>query len=112
MRLAGFVSLPDFFEMIDVLLVPSWEEPFGIVVLEAMASGIPVIASAAGGPLEIIRPGEGILVPPRDPKSLANAIRSVEPLRERIVREARSRVEKEFDIRNTIPKVDAFYRTL
>jgi glycosyltransferase involved in cell wall biosynthesis len=109
---SGFVSLPDFFEMVDVLLVPSWEEPFGIVLLEAMASGIPVIATAAGGPLEIIRPGEGILVPPRDPRSLANAIRSIEPLRERISREARLRVEKGFDIRNAIPKIDAFYRTL
>jgi len=111
-KLSGFVSLPDFFEIIDVLLVPSWEEPFGIVLLEAMASGIPVIASAAGGPREIIRPGEGILVPPRDPKSLANAIRSIEPLREQIAGAARLRVEKDFDIRNTIPKVEAFYRTL
>jgi L-malate glycosyltransferase len=111
-KFAGFVSLPDFFEMIDVLLVPSWEEPFGIVLLEAMASGIPVIASAAGGPREIIRPGEGVLVPPRDPRSLANAIRSIEPQRESIAPEARRRVERDFDIQHTIPKVDAFYRTL
>jgi glycosyltransferase involved in cell wall biosynthesis len=108
----GFVSLPDFFQMVDVLLVPSWEEPFGIVLLEAMASGIPVVASSTGGPLEIIRPGEGILVPPRDPKSLANGIRSLMPLRERIVGAARRRVEQAFDIRSTIPKIDAFYRTL
>jgi L-malate glycosyltransferase len=111
-KLPGFVSLPDFFEMIDVLLVPSWEEPFGIVLLEAMASGIPVIASAAGGPLEIIRAGEGILVPPRDPRSLANAIRSIQPLRDGIAKAARLRVEKDFDIHNTIPKVEVFYRTL
>ena len=111
-RFAGFVSLPEFFDMIDVLLVPSWEEPFGLVLLEAMASGIPVIASAAGGPLEIIRPGEGILVPPRDPKSLASAIRSVGGLSEDIAHEARARVEKSFDFEGTIPKVEAFYRTL
>jgi L-malate glycosyltransferase len=111
-KLAGFVSLPDFFEMIDVLLVPSWEEPFGIVLLEAMASGVPVIASASGGPLEIIRPGEGLLVPPRDARSLANAVREIEPMRESIARAARLRVEKAYDIRNIIPMVDAFYRTL
>lgn len=111
-KLAGFVSLPDFFEMIDVLLVPSWEEPFGIVLLEAMASGIPLIATAAGGPLEIVRPGEGLLVQPRDPRALANAIRSIEPIHEEIARGARLRVERAFDIRSTIPKVEAFYRTL
>jgi L-malate glycosyltransferase len=112
MKLAGFVSLPKFFEMIDILLVPSWEEPFGIVVLEAMASGIPVIASAVGGPAEIIRPGEGVLVPPRDPRAMAKAIRSLEPVRDSVAHEARLRVEKEFDIRNAIPKVEGFYRTL
>ncbi len=111
-KTAGFVSLPNFFEMIDVLLVPSWEEPFGIVLLEAMARGIPVIATAAGGPLEIVHAGEGILVPPRDPRSLASAIRSIGPLRDQISRAARRRVEDEFDILNTIPKVAAFYRTL
>jgi glycosyltransferase involved in cell wall biosynthesis len=108
----GFVSLPDFFDSIDVLLVPSWEEPFGIVVLEGMASGVPVIATAAGGPLDIVRSGvDGILVPPRDPKALANAITSIGGQRESIIREARRRVA-EFDIRNVVPRVAAFYRTL
>jgi glycosyltransferase involved in cell wall biosynthesis len=46
-RFPGFVSLPEFFNTIDVLLVPSWEEPFGIVLLEGMASGIPVISTTA-----------------------------------------------------------------
>jgi len=109
---AGFVSLPDFFQMVDVLLVPSWEEPFGIVLLEAMASGIPLIATAAGGPLDIVRPGiEGILVPPRDAQSLTEAVRSLKPLREQIIRDARSRVEQEFDIRTVIPRIEAFYRS-
>lgn len=111
-KFSGFVSLPEFFEMIDVLLVPSWEEPFGIVLLEAMASGIPVIATGAGGPLEIIHQGEGILVAPRNPQALANAIRSIEPLREQMAHEARLRVEKDFDMETTIPKVEVFYRTL
>src|SRR5437016_819513 len=44
----GFVSLEEFFERIDILTVPSHEEPFGIVLLEAMAAGIPVIATAGG----------------------------------------------------------------
>jgi glycosyltransferase involved in cell wall biosynthesis len=110
---AGFVSLPDFFERIDVLLVPSWEEPFGLVLLEGMASGIPVISTAAGGPLDIIRTGvEGILVPPRDANALAEAVRSLEPLRDRIIRDARLRAETEFDIRNVVPRIEGFYRAL
>src|SRR5207247_11357620 len=67
----GFVSLADFFQKTDVLIVPSWEEPFGIVLLEAMASGIPVIATNRGGLIDIISsPLEGVLVPPRDPCAL------------------------------------------
>lgn len=50
-------------------------EPFGIVLLEAMAAARPVVATALGGPLEIVVPGEtGLLVPPGDPKALAEAV--------------------------------------
>ena len=109
---AGFVSLPDFFDAIDVLLVPSWEEPFGLVVLEAMASGIPVIATAAGGPLDIIRSGvDGILVPPRNPKALAEAILSFDVTRGGLIEAARERA-RDFDIRNVVPQIEAFYRAL
>ena len=108
----GFVELPEFFDAIDVLLVPSWEEPFGIVVLEGMASGVPVIATAAGGPLDIIRSGvDGILVPPRDPKALAHAITSISERREGMIHAARQRMQ-DFDIRNVVPRVEAFYRAL
>jgi glycosyltransferase involved in cell wall biosynthesis len=108
----GFVSLPEFFDTIDILLVPSWEEPFGLVVLEGMASGIPVIAIASGGPLEIIRSGvNGILVPPRDPKSLAAAVASISAQRESIIPAARERAQ-DFDIRKIVPLVEKFYRTL
>ena len=103
----GFVTLPGFFEKIDILTVPSWEEPFGIVLLEAMACGIPVIATSRGGPLEIAR---GILVPPRDPAALAEAIRSVRPSES--IREAREHVEKNFDARRVVPMIEAFYRML
>ncbi len=53
---------------LDVLLVPSWEEPFGRVVVEAMASGTPVAATARGGPAEIIENGvTGSLIRPSSP---------------------------------------------
>ena len=112
----GFASLPDFFRQIDILIVPSWEEPFGIVLLEAMAAGIPVIATAAGGPKEIISsPSEGVLVPPRDPHALARAIELLTNDSERmatIVRSARNRVESNFDVRVVVPKIEEVYRGL
>jgi glycosyltransferase involved in cell wall biosynthesis len=50
-------------------------EPFGMSIIEAMALGCPVVASAGGGPLEIIDDGQsGFLVPPRDPVALARAV--------------------------------------
>jgi glycosyltransferase involved in cell wall biosynthesis len=60
---------------LDVVVVASWAEPFGLVLLEAMTQGTPVIATAAGGVPEIVIDGEsGLLVPPRSPDHLAEAI--------------------------------------
>ena len=60
---------------LDALLVPSWEEPFGRVVVEAMALGVPVVATSVGGPAEIIRNNvDGILLAPRDPAHWATAV--------------------------------------
>jgi len=101
---AGFVSLPEFFQNIDIVILPSWEEPFGIVLLEAMASGIPVVATNRGGPAEIAK---GILIPPRDPTALAAAIRSIQP--GDFIREARAHVEENFDIRRIVPRIENFY---
>ncbi len=62
----------------DVCIFPSHFEPFGVVILEAMAFGKPVIASNVGGISEIIRSGEGILVEPKDVSGFARAIKSLE----------------------------------
>ena len=60
----------------DIFVLPSLAEPFGLVILEAMALGRPVIATDAGGPPEIVEEGvTGLLVPPSDPPALAAAIR-------------------------------------
>lgn len=63
---------------LDVLAVPSRSEGFGLVVIEAMQAGIPVVATEVGGLTEIIRDGEnGLLVPPGDPAALAAALGQV-----------------------------------
>jgi glycosyltransferase involved in cell wall biosynthesis len=75
-RLLGFRT--DALSLIragDVFVLPSLAEPFGLVLLEAMSLGRPVVATRAGGPLEIVMPGEtGLLVPPAQPPELARAI--------------------------------------
>jgi glycosyltransferase involved in cell wall biosynthesis len=59
----------------DVVIVPSRREGLGLVAVEALACGIPVVASAVGGLLEVVRDGEnGLLVPPGDPAAVAAAL--------------------------------------
>lgn len=57
-----------------ILVLPSVREPFGIVLVEALASGTPCIATRVGGISEIINNEVGVLIPPKKPKVLANAI--------------------------------------
>lgn len=75
-RLAGYVAdLPAFIGAGDITAMPSWEEPFGLVALEAMAMARPVVATRAGGVPEFVIDREhGLLVPPRDPQALASAL--------------------------------------
>ena len=78
-RLAGAVARPDMPALLrsaDLVVCAPWYEPFGIVPLEAMACGVPVIASAVGGFVDTVIDGAtGTLVPPRRPDLLAAAIR-------------------------------------
>src|SRR4051812_46997412 len=68
-------DVPEIIRALDVLLVPSWEEPFGRTVIEAMAMGTAVIATSVGGPSEVITDGvDGRLLAPRDPDAWAAAI--------------------------------------
>lgn len=72
----GPAAMPELHRALDVLVLASSEpEPFGLVVVEAMATGLPVVATAHGGPAEIVVDGvTGRLVPPRDPGALAEAV--------------------------------------
>jgi phosphatidylinositol alpha-1,6-mannosyltransferase len=66
---------PDYFRLADAYIMPSRWEGFGFVVLEALACGIPVVASIVDGTREAVREGElGLLVDPQDPVALEGAI--------------------------------------
>src|SRR5438128_8523026 len=58
----------------DVFVLPSDAEGMSNALLEAMAAGRPVVATAVGGTVEVVEPGSGTLVPPRDAQALASAI--------------------------------------
>jgi glycosyltransferase involved in cell wall biosynthesis len=75
-RLAGKQNnIPEWMQAMDIFVHASEREPFGIVVVEAMSLGKPVVATKPGGPEEVIEHREnGLLVPPNDASSLANAI--------------------------------------
>ena len=115
-RFAGERSdIPDVLAATDVLLMPSWQEAFGRIAIEAMAMGVPVAATDVGGPAEIVRPGiDGLLLPPRDPVAWS---RGVGPLLE----DARKRQEmgeqglaraRDFSLRAHAEAVRALYGSL
>lgn len=71
-------DIPQVLAATDIVLAPSWEEPFGRSIVEAMAAGVPVLATDVGGPAEILGPGEngpGIVLPPKQPKAWSEMIR-------------------------------------
>jgi D-inositol-3-phosphate glycosyltransferase len=68
-------DLGSFYAAADIVLMPSRSESFGLVALEAQASGVPVIASAVGGLRYVVDHGEsGYLVPPGDHRALADRL--------------------------------------
>lgn len=80
LRFIGNVSqdeLARLYAAADVSLVPSRREPFGLVAIEAMGCGTPVIASDEGGLPDFVNGDVGALVPPEDPQALAVAVREV-----------------------------------
>jgi glycosyltransferase involved in cell wall biosynthesis len=106
-------DIPEILRALDIVLVPSWEEPFGMVVIESMAMELPVIATEVGGATEVVTPAkDGLLLPPRQPDVWAEAIeRLVERPAERVSmgRAARGRVADFLSVPIFVERVLAGY---
>jgi glycosyltransferase involved in cell wall biosynthesis len=102
----GFVSdAAAFLAGIDLFAMPSRSEAWGLAALEAMAHGVPVIASNIQGLAEIVTPETGWLVPVAHPESLAQAIASAGPKGS-----APQERAKEFSIATMAQQTETFYR--
>jgi L-malate glycosyltransferase len=106
-------DVPELLRAADVAVVPSWEEPFGRTIIEAMAAGVPVIATSVGGPPEIIEHDrDGLLVEPRNPELWAATIAELleDPARcARLAAAGRKRAEAQFACDRHAAQVLSFY---
>jgi glycosyltransferase involved in cell wall biosynthesis len=113
-RFMGHVEysrLPGLYGASDVFVLPSLSEAFGIVLLEAMASGVPVVGTSAGGIPEIID-GCGIVVKPGNAGELADAVNLLlnnQNLAGKLGKLGRRRVEKLYDWRIIAKKIESTY---
>ncbi|KMO66854.1 glycosyl transferase [Mycolicibacterium chubuense] len=106
-------EMPMLLRSADVVAATPWYEPFGIVPLEAMACGVPVVASAVGGMLDtVVDEGTGRLVPPRDPRRCADAITPIladRNLRAALGRAGRARVQQRYSWQRVAEETAAVY---
>ena len=109
-------DVQDLLPLADVCVMPSLSEGMSNAVLEYMAAGKPVVATAVGGNLDNVVEGEtGYLVPPKDVQSLSQALKKVvenQELRRDMGRAARKRIEEVFAVDSMIKKYEDLYERL
>jgi len=100
----------------DVFALPSTGEGFGLVFLEAMAFGVPIVAAAAGGSTDLVENEiNGLLVSPHDPEQLARALRRLlcdDALRSRLGRQGMEKVRNQYSFGRFASELDEILSTL
>ncbi|MBN1993495.1 MAG: glycosyltransferase [Anaerolineae bacterium] len=114
---AGYrADVPHLLPAFDLFVQPSWHEGLPNTILEAMAAGLPVVATAVGGTPEVVVDGvTGLIVPPGDPMALAGAIHHLlvdTNLRGQMGRAGQSRVQQHFDIQQNVERTESLYKEL
>lgn len=107
-------NIAELYPLLDLFVLPSRREPFGLVILEAMASQVPVVATAAGGPLDLIRSGvNGLLVPSSDARLLAAGIDFLLSNPEKakaMAQQGYETVRKGYRIQDTVRRISDLYQ--
>jgi len=100
----------------DLFVLPSHWEGLSVALLEAMAAGLPAVATAVGGTPEVVVDGEtGLLVPPSEPSTLANAVTGLltDPARAKKMGEAgKLRVAADFAVKRMVGEIETLYQKL
>lgn len=116
---AGALSHQDTlhtFKLMDVNVLPSTMDGFGLVLVEAMALDVPVIGTRVGGIMNVIDDGEnGLLYEDEDVQGLANGINLIledQALKEKLIRNGQKTAYEKFSIENTINHYEAFFSEL
>jgi len=108
-------DVPALLAAADLFVLPSRSEAFPNGAIEAMAAGLPVVASDVGGLRDLVDPGRtGILVPPADPDALAGAMRSLvaDPARAAAMgTAARDDIESRFSFERMVREFDSLYQS-
>jgi glycosyltransferase involved in cell wall biosynthesis len=112
----GHDLLPLYYSAADVCVIPSHYEPFGLVAIEAMACGTPVVASNVGGLKFTVLPEEtGLLVPPKDVAGFATAIQRIlgdEVWARKLRRQASANVNQRFSWNGVGIQLSDLYRRM
>jgi glycosyltransferase involved in cell wall biosynthesis len=107
-------DLPEIYRALDVFVLSSTREGFPLVVLEAMAARVPIVATAVGGVGELITDQEtGLLVNSQNPEALAKAISNVlesSDLGERLAKNAYEKVKAQFSVEQMVKNHELLYR--
>jgi glycosyltransferase involved in cell wall biosynthesis len=105
-----------YLQAADIFILPSESEGLSNSLLEAMSTGLAVLATDVGGVRDVIIPGKsGFIIPPNDEPALENGLRQLlaDPtLRERLGKSARERILTEFSLASTADKLAALYQSL
>jgi glycosyltransferase involved in cell wall biosynthesis len=114
---SGFVNdIAEIYSFTDVAVLSSWSEGLPQSLLQAMAAGVPVVATRVGGvPEVVIHEKTGLLVEPGDHEALSNGLIKIlnnEGLASQLVENARELIEKEYSLDHMIDKIEGLYGTL
>lgn len=115
-KFMGYVQptfVPELLKQVDALVISSYYETFGVVAVEALMSGVPVISTRCGGPECIIGPNDGFLVPVKDHRKMFNAlVKMIETIETFDPIEISQRAHQRFSSKSLIEHLSQIYKNI